>query len=123
MKLALSISTLALTVAGCGGGGGGGRVRGGAATTVLVPNVSFQVYAGTCAAVGNGPYILPDGASTDFTVTDIDNTDYMDVGVIDTAYGNALTCASRNLSDVWPAAANNCLAFEGSKVFTLSMSA
>lgn|GEM_PF-2801725 len=87
MKLALSISTLALTVAGCGGGGGGGRVRGGAATTVLVPNVSFQVYAGTCAAVGNGPYILPDGASTDFTVTDIDNTDYMDVGVIDTAYG------------------------------------
>src|SRR3569623_3185435 len=86
MKLVLSISTLALTVAGCGGGGGGGGIAG-ARTTVLVPNVPLEVYAGTCAAVGNGPYVLPDGASTDFTITDVDNTDYLDVGVIDSAYG------------------------------------
>lgn len=82
MKLVLSISALALTAAGCGSGGG----RGGGSTTVLVPYDSLEVYAGACAAV-EGPYALPDGASTDFTVTDIDNTDYMDVGVIDDAYG------------------------------------
>ena len=88
INLVLCISALALTVAGCGGGGGGGGgVRPGARTTVLVPNTALQVYAGTCAAVGNGPFVLPDGASTDFTVTDVDNTDYMDVGVIDASYG------------------------------------
>lgn len=84
MKLALSVSTLALTIAGCAGGGGGGRS--GAVMNVLVGNDAFDVYAGTCAPVA-GPYVLPDGASTDFTVTDIDDTDYMDVGVIDDADG------------------------------------
>lgn len=85
MKLVLSISTLAVMMAGCGGGGGGGGGRVGAVTTVLVPTDSVQVAAGTCAPV-EGPYSLPAGASTDFTITDIDNTDYMDVGVIDDAY-------------------------------------
>jgi len=82
MKLVLSISTLAVLMAGCGGGGG----RSGGATTVLVPSDAIQVPAGVCAPV-EGPYVLPDGASTDFTITDVDNTDYLDVGVIDSAYG------------------------------------
>lgn len=85
MRVVFSVSTLALLTTGCGGGGGGG-VRGGAVTTVLVPNDPLQVSAGVCAPV-EGPYGLPAGASTDFTITDIDNTDYMDVGVIDDADG------------------------------------
>lgn len=84
MKLSLAIATLSFSLAGCGGGGGGRAPS--AQTTVLVGNDALQVYAGQCAPV-EGPFSLPAGTSTDFTVTDIDNYDYMDVGVIDDGYG------------------------------------
>lgn len=85
MTLVFSFSTAAALLAGCGGGGGRSTGRPGAVTTVLAQNDPLEVYAGQCAPV-EGPYGLPSGASTDFTITDIDNTDYMDVGVIDDAY-------------------------------------
>jgi len=53
---------------------------------VLVPSTPFQVNAGFCVPIA-GPYSLPAGTSTSFTILDSDNTDYMDVGVIDDAYG------------------------------------
>ena len=61
-------------------------LRDGAANCMRAINC-FPQRVQYCAAGGNGPFGLPDGASTDFTVTDVDNTDYMDVGVIDASYG------------------------------------
>lgn len=83
MKIAryLLPALLAFAAAGCGKASSGTSD-----TNVLVAHAPLQIYAGTCVAVA-GPYVIPAGASTDFTVTDSDNTDYMDVGVIDSAYG------------------------------------
>lgn len=80
-KVLLSIAFVATALAGCGK-----AINDGASTDVLVANVPLRVSAGTCAAV-EGPYALPSGASTDFTITDYDNSDYIDAGVIDSAYG------------------------------------
>jgi hypothetical protein len=68
--------------AGCGKTNNNDSANGG----VLVSNVPLQVSAGACVPV-EGPFAFPDGASTTFTVTDVDNTDYMNVGVIASAYG------------------------------------
>ena len=52
----------------------------------LVSNLEESVPAGGCAAV-EGPFNLPSGATNDYTVTDIDGTDDMDVTVLDDADG------------------------------------
>jgi hypothetical protein len=57
------------------------------ATHTLTPGTSYTVPAGSCLPVA-GPFALPGGASSDYTVLD-DNgdTDSMNVGIIPDAAG------------------------------------
>jgi len=106
--LLLTTTVIALSAFGCGKKSDDG---GGASDDVLLSDVPYQVSAGSCARVA-GPYPLPAGTDTSFTVLDSDNTDYMDVGVIDDAYGcnfnagygvlfgiNSVSGGSSNLAD------------------------
>jgi hypothetical protein len=68
----VAMSTLALWLAGCSA----------QEEHTLVSNVPEAVSAGTCAII-EGPYHVPSGATMDYTVDDVDDTDYMDVGIID----------------------------------------
>jgi hypothetical protein len=52
----------------------------------LVLDRDEDVPAGACVPV-EGPFHLPGGATSDFTVTDVDGTDDMDVSVIADAAG------------------------------------
>ena len=65
----------------------------------MVSNLSEEVPAGACAPV-EGPYAVPDGASVDYTVTDADDTDVMDVGIIDDSAGCSFSAAYGLQTDV-----------------------
>ena len=78
MRTRLVIAMGLLLVAGCGAKGDDDHV--------LVSDVSETVGAGQCAPV-EGPFAVPDGATMEYTLTDIDDTDDMNVGVIDDAAG------------------------------------
>ena len=80
-KLALIAGAALWLFAGCAAKAGASG-----STHTLVDGLSEQVSAGGCAAV-EGPYAVPDGASMDYTVTDIDDTDDMDVAIIADAAG------------------------------------
>jgi hypothetical protein len=75
-----SVLVLALLVAGGCGASSSSNDH------TLVSDASEVVEPGTCVPV-EGPYALPDGADVSFVVTDVDDTDDMDVGVIDDALG------------------------------------
>ena len=89
------IAGVLLVAVGCGSQG--------ATEYTLVSNVSEAVAPGDCVPV-EGPYRIPSGASMDFSIVDIDDTDDMDVSVIDDAagcsfadgYGGILNTASVN---------------------------
>jgi hypothetical protein len=107
----------------------------GASTHTLVSNLSEEVGPGACAPV-EGPYAVPDGTSMDYTITDIDDTDSMDVGIIDDAFGCSFSSgygvqanvASVTSGDDGLVAGNydfvvHCRNFVTSCVFALSWSA
>jgi hypothetical protein len=74
-----ALGAVLLLAAGCGGGGGPGG--GGPIVHVLDSNDPIDVPAGTCAVV-TGPFAIPGGATTDYSIAD-DNDDNMDIAVID----------------------------------------
>jgi hypothetical protein len=58
----------------------------------LVSGLAQSIPAGYCGPISAGPFYLPDGADNDYTVTDNDGTDVMDVTIINyTVYGCALS--------------------------------
>ncbi len=72
------IAGVLLLAVGCGSPG--------ATDYTLVSNVVEEVAPGDCVPV-EGPYPIPSGASMDFSIVDFDDTDDMDVSVIDDAAG------------------------------------
>jgi hypothetical protein len=87
MKLTvLAAVSLALFAGGC-------HVTTGSDHT-LVSDLAQSIPAGYCGPINVGPFYLPDGTINDYTVTDNDGTDLMDVTIIDYAtYG----CSSLGL--------------------------
>jgi hypothetical protein len=65
----------------------------------LVLDQDETVPAGVCMAV-EGPFHLPGGATSDFTVTDVDGTDDMDVSVIADADGCNFVLGDGTVHDV-----------------------
>ncbi len=125
----VALIAAALLGIGCGSG---------SSSTVdhtLVSNASEEVPPGACVPV-EGPYSLPDGADMAFSIADVDDTDDMDVGVIDdslgcdfsSGYGVVLDAASVNSSaDNLPVGSYdlivNCRNVVTSCIFSVSWSA
>ncbi|HEX3697976.1 MAG TPA: hypothetical protein VH374_21560 [Polyangia bacterium] len=121
---------LIFAAGGCHGAGSGGG-----GTHVLASDISEEVLPGDCAPI-EGPYAVPDGTSMDYTVTDLDGTDDMDVAIIDdadgcsfaTGYGVQFDVASISSGDDSMAAGNydfvvRCRNVFSSCLFSLSWSA
>jgi hypothetical protein len=79
-RTVMMIGAAALLVAGAGCGSSGPPGH------TLIDGIGESVPAGSCLAV-EGPYGIPSGATMSYSISDIDDTDDMDVGVIDDAFG------------------------------------
>lgn len=80
----MRMMTVAMLMMAAGGAMSGCKASGQDHT--LVSAVSEAVAPGSCVPI-EGPFPVPSGATMDYTVVDIDDTDDMDVAIIDDSLG------------------------------------